>query len=521
MSAPLRPIKPESKPSRSNTSPARQRSGAARGARGAAARVHLESDQLEYSLVLIEAEQHRFLNELFDAFGCATLRAWVDARQCESGFDRVGCDGLVTALVECDGRTVAIAWSDFRVRAASYGRANARRFAAFLRHLRGRPEAIPLIYVVNSAGLSLMEGRTAFSDVFALWPELRRYAEERLVFTCAAGKCLGLAPILFGLGHYRVAVAGSTQLNLTGPEVIKLFFGEGLDFADRAAAERCLENHDLLHETVKSIGDALAHFRDLLAPPSGIGTAVWPKMDARTGSLLAAVFDGIPREVVPGWCPRVRLFVGARRGRPFGLFVNPLGRSNNMITVRTLQKYAAGLDLFRALGLPIVSLLDSPGIDPRFDETDAGLIRRILWVGGKIIDYPHGSLGVVAGRCFGGATTLALPKVFGGTRAIALRGAQFGVMHERIVDRVLRGSPRLLAQWHEVAASQRADFADLIEEGSLDAVIDPAALPGEVDRLLDYAASLLRPDTVSLRGRVRSRTSRRLVRGAQRRGEAP
>ena len=95
----------------------------------------------------------------------------------------------------------------------------------------------------------------------------------------------------------------------------------------------------------------------------------------------------------------------------------------------------------------------------------------------------------MAGRCFGGATTLLFPKVFGGWRAVALRGAQLGVMHERIVSQVLAGSPRLLAQWRDVAATQRSDCADLLAEGSLDALIDAAGLPDEIDRFLAHAAT--------------------------------
>jgi len=439
----------------------------------------------QYHLLTVETGEHRFLRQVCDGLGIRTLQVWVEASVSPADFDRIRCDGLVTALGECDGRTIAIAWSDFRVNAASFGRANSRRFAAFLRHLCQLPDPTPLLYVVHSAGVSLMEGRTAFSDAFGLWPELLRFAEDRLVLTCATGKCLGLAPLLYGLGHYRVAVAGRTEVNLTGPEVIRLFFGEGIDFAQHAAAERCVERHDLVHEIVPSLDAALELFRSLLAtggPFSDSGTCA--SLGQRTAAVLMSFLDGPPRELVPGWCPRVRLFLGARHGRPLGLFVNPLERSNNMITVRTLEKYAAGLDLFRAMGLPIVSLLDSPGLDPRFEQSDANNIRKILWVGDKIIRYPHGAMGVVTGRCFGGATTLAFPKVFGGWRAVALRGAQLGLMHERIVDRVLSGSPRLLAQWREVAAGQAPGFADLLEEGSLDAVIEVTDLPAEIDEFL-------------------------------------
>jgi acetyl-CoA carboxylase carboxyltransferase component len=172
-----------------------------------------------------------------------------------------------------------------------------------------------------------------------------------------------------------------------------------------------------------------------------------------------------------------------------GIFINPPERSNNMITVRTLDKYAAGLDLFRAMGLPIVSFLDSPGIDPRFDQADANNLRRILQVGARIIRYPHGTMGVVVGRCYGGATTLAFPKVFGSKRSVVLRGSRIGAMHESIITQVLDGSARLLEQWREVAARQGPGFEDLLEEGSLDAVIEIADIPDEIDRFLAHAAA--------------------------------
>jgi acetyl-CoA carboxylase carboxyltransferase component len=106
---------------------------------------------------------------------------------------------LITALARIGNRPVAVVWSDFRVEGAAFGHANSRRFTAFLHHLALRADRVPLIYVVNSAGVSLMEGRTAFADAFAIWPALRSYAADHPVFTCATGRCLGLAPLLFGL----------------------------------------------------------------------------------------------------------------------------------------------------------------------------------------------------------------------------------------------------------------------------------------------------------------------------------
>lgn len=438
-----------------------------------------------YHWITATSGDHRFLRTACESLGITTLRLWIDSRVSGEALSRTDCGGLVTATGEVDGRPVAIAWSDFRVNAASFGGVNSRRFAAFLQEL-DRPGGgdVPLVYVVNSAGISLMEGRTVFSDAFALWPALLRYAERHPLLTCADGKCLGLAPILFGLGHYRVAIAGRTCVNLAGPEVIRMFFGTSVDFERSATAERLHDGTDLVHELVPSIEAACARFREILAPASATGRTRLEPLGTRTDAVLASFLDARPQELVPGWCDRVRLFLGTRHGEVIGVFLNPPERSNNMLTVRSLEKYAAGLDLFRSLGVPIVSLLDSPGFDPRFDQSAANNFRRMLWVGEKIIHYPHGCMGVVIGRCFGGAASLMFPKVFGGSRTLAIRGSRVGIMDERIVDHLLGGSPRLQQQWNAVAARQTAGLEDLLEEGTVDAVIDLAELGPEMDRFL-------------------------------------
>src|SRR5882672_656448 len=243
-----------------------------------------------YDWLTLDTQAHRFLRPIGDAFGTTTLDLWVERGEggavTAEGFSRSGCNGLITALVPFHGRRVAVVWSDFRVNAASFGHANSRRFAAFLTH--GAPEqgqSVPLIYVVNSAGVSLMEGRALFTDAFSLWPALLAYAERHPVLTCAVGKCLGLAPLLFGLGHYRVAVAGQTQINLTGPEVLRLFFGRTLDFAAATGAERAHERNDLVHEIVPSVGDAITRFEELLAPHRTLATAAAPIEDRKSTRL--------------------------------------------------------------------------------------------------------------------------------------------------------------------------------------------------------------------------------------------
>jgi len=432
--------------------------------------------------VPVRAGEHGFLNPVFRALGVECVQALVDARGGGSGFDRLACGGHLHLLARPGGRPVAVAWSDFRVRSATFDHAVSRRFSAFIHEAGER--GLPMIYVVNSAGISLGAGRRVFSDAFRLWPELLRFTEHQTLLTCAVGRCLGLAPLLYGLGHYRMAVAGRTQINLTGPQVLAMCFGPEHDFDRDAAVERFVRHTDLVHEIVPTVDEAIARFLTLL---SGDRPAAATPCNGHADATLAFLegwLDARPLELVPGWSGGVRLFLGEFRGRRVGIFINPVPRHAHLIDNRCLDKYGAGLDLFARLGVPILSFLDAPGIDPRFAESDDNNIRRMLAVGERIIRYPHGSLGVIWGRCFGGATTLVFPKVFGGARVIALRGARIGSMQEQFVQRLLENDPRLLTQWRASLERQRPDLEDLIEEGSLDAVVDLHELPVEIEAFL-------------------------------------
>lgn len=438
-----------------------------------------------YRWVTIGAEGHHFLQPVFRSLAVRSLGVFIESADPAATCDRASHGGLVTALAEYHGRTVAVVWSDFRFDGGCYTHANSRRFAAFLRELKHRSDGgPPLFFMVSSAGVSLMQGRTLFSDAFQLWPELLDYSRDHLLVTCALGKCLGLAALLFGLGHYRLAVTGKTHLNLTGPEVLKLFFGETVDFEQQAAAAVIHQRTDLIHELVPDVEEAFERWLALLEPASARGPLARGGDDA-TAELLELFLDGPPQELLPGRSESLRVFLGARRGRPLGLFVNPPRRTENLIDVRTLESYEAGLELFRALRLPIVSFLDSPGLDPRFEQSDANNIRKLLTVGERIIHYPYPAMGVVTGRCFGGASSLTVPKIFGGRRALAMRGSCIGVMQGSIVDQLLRQSPRLHELWQQSAATQGPGLEDLLASGMLDAVIDPHQLAGEIDRFLD------------------------------------
>ena len=122
------------------------------------------SPNAAYHFVTIPVAGASFLQQLCSRFGFTTFRLWIDASGSPEDSLRTQCGGLVTGIGYRQGRPIAVVWSDFRVNAASFGHANSLRLVAFLAETDRGDDEMPLVYFVNSAGISLMEGRTVFSD---------------------------------------------------------------------------------------------------------------------------------------------------------------------------------------------------------------------------------------------------------------------------------------------------------------------------------------------------------------------
>lgn len=438
----------------------------------------------------IRLSDHRFLAPLQDLYGDIEVENFTqdDSGKNAQEFSRMGCDGVITLRGLIGGRWVGIIYNDFRVNGGSFGKACALRATEFVRVMDA--QGCALVFALNSLGLRIMEGRTAAQNAFSLVPALKKFSKNNLLITVTIGRCLGLGAILFALGKYRIGIRGGGLLNLAGPEVMRLFFGAKVVFEELASVERNFEQTTLVHELLADKTVAFKRIRQLvLAPQTEAGldfpesvvvSAAIQKSDPRLVSILSQVGE-VPLEVFGQRSAVVRAFIVKRKNRRLGVLINPPGNVNNMVTCATLQKYSDALDFFKSLRLPVLSFLDAPGIDPRVEQMDGNILQKIVDVTSRMIDYPHGLMGVMVGRGFGGSNVLGFPKCFGSNRVIALTGAQIGIMHESIVDQLLSGSPRLQEQWDKALSEQTPDLKDLLAEGIIDALIDQSELDGQVE----------------------------------------
>jgi acetyl-CoA carboxylase carboxyltransferase component len=158
----------------------------------------------------------------------------------------------------------------------------------------------------------------------------------------------------------------------------------------------------------------------------------------------------------------VRTYLVNYGGIKYGLFVNPPKRPN-LFKTDTIIKYRDALHLFKKLQLPVFSFVDTPGADPRAKENNLGMIKELNKLTVDIMEYPYFKLGIVFGRCYGGASVISFPSFFGGEKAWALENSNIGIMGDQIISKLLSSSKRLHAEWEANAMEERDDLSDYIE----------------------------------------------------------
>ena len=443
----------------------------------------------------------RSLTQLFD-----TSKIEIFSSISSSEFVRKKSHGIITMRGAVSNLELGLIYHDFRVSGGSFCRENSKRIVAFLNELNKKKT--PLLILLNTMGVNLMEGRTVFSPAFSILPALMDYSESNLLITCALGRCLGLGLLIYKLGHYRMGIQRKSFLNLTGPQVMKLFFGEKFHFEQVASSKHHLETTGLVQHIFPSQEEAFQQVRILLnlIKPNQSEANNTTKIKTLSDSKLPGYLEFKKKllkdgdssyllgelnflldtiadshlEIFPQLDHVVQTIICCQESFLFAIIANPIGQANNCITVQSLEKYLSALKFFKILNIPLISILDTPGIDPRPEQMDKNIVEKIIQVSKEIIDYPGLKMGIIAGRCFGGASVLSLPKIFGAKRVIALKNSQVGIMSENIIHNLLQKSPLLLAQWSNTRSQQTPNLTDLQQVGDIDEVIDLQELPRHI-----------------------------------------
>ncbi|MBE1877145.1 acyl-CoA carboxylase subunit beta [Myceligenerans pegani] len=481
--------------------------------------------------VTAQAKQHKRdkktarerIAELLDEGSFVELDALATHRSRNFGLDkkRIPGDGVVTGYGTIDGRQVCIYAQDFTVFGGSLGEVHGEKITK-VQDLALRT-GVPIIGISDGGGARIQEGvaaLTQFAEMFR-----RNVAASGVIpqISLILGPSAGGAVYSPALTDFIVMADGTSNMFITGPDVIRSVTGEDVDFETLGGARTHNATSGVAHYMAHDEDDALDYVRHLLSylPQNNLSDApafpaedtplevtaddealdrLVPDSDNQPYDMRDAVEAVLDPEsfleVQPMFAANVLTGFGHVEGQAVGIVANqPLSMAGTL-DIDAAEKAARFVRTCDAFNIPVLTFVDVPGFLPGVGQEHQGIIRR----GAKLI-YAYAEatvplVTVITRKAYGGAYIVMGSKQLGADINLAWPTAQIAVMGASGAVNILqRGALKKVADDGGDVEAERARLTaeyeeaivnpwDAAERGYVDAVIRPSETRVQVVRAL-------------------------------------
>ena len=462
------------------------------------------------------------IDQLLDPGSFTEIDALVRHRSTNFGLDarRIPGDGVVVGHGTVDGRPVAVYSQDFTVFGGSLGEVHGQKITKVM-DLALRT-GVPLIGISDGGGARIQEGvagLTQFAEIFR-----RNVAASGVIpqISLILGPSAGGAVYSPALTDFIVMADGTSNMFITGPDVIRAVTGEDVGFEELGGATTHNTRSGVAHYLASDEDDAIDYVRSLLGylpqnnlsdPPLyahetdlaptdedlALDTLV-PDSDNQPYDMRTVVEtvldDGVLLEVQPLYAGNVVVGFGHVEGHPVGVVANQPQQMAGTLDINAAEKAARFVRTCDAFNIPVLTFVDVPGFLPGTDQEWNGIIRR----GAKLI-YAYAEatvplVTVITRKAYGGAYIVMGSKQLGADVNLAWPTAQVAVMGAGGAVNILhRGTLKAVADAGGDAETERARLTveyeealinpyDAAERGYVDAVVAPSQTRVQIVRAL-------------------------------------
>ncbi len=417
-------------------------------------------------------------------------------------------DGVVTGYGTVDGRQVAVYSQDFTVFGGSLGEVHGQKITK-VQDFALRT-GVPLIGISDGGGARIQEGvaaLTQFAEIFR-----RNVASSGVIpqISIILGPSAGGAVYSPALTDFIVMADGTSQMFITGPDVIKAVTGEEVTFEELGGGQTHNVKSGVAHYLAADEDDAIDFVRHLLdyLPQNNLSDpplweapaelevtdedlaldALVPDSDNQPydmKTVIETVLDeGAFLEIQPLFAPNVVVGFGHVEGHAVGVVANQPQSMAGTLDINAAEKAARFVRTCDAFNIPVLTFVDVPGFLPGTDQEYQGIIRR----GAKLI-YAYAEatvplITVITRKAYGGAYIVMASKQLGADINLAWPTAQIAVMGASGAVNILQR--RALAEVDRAGGNVDAERARLIAEYE-DQIVNPydAADRGYVDAVIE------------------------------------
>lgn len=408
-------------------------------------------------------------------------------------------DALVGGTCRIDGRSVVLIAEDFTVKGGSIGHPNAAKRARLVR--LALEQKLPLVLMLDGAGEradNQMERYPNTPNDLQLVADLKGRVP---VVTLVLGTSAGHGALTGMFADLIVMLAGSAMFT-AGPALVQAALGLEVSPEELGGAVMHTSESGVAHNLGQTEAECFAmarYFLSLLPQRAGELPPVRPDSPAAAPRPLERILDIIPpqahqvydmREVLQELCDSQSLFelqpgygrslvtaLARIGGFPCLLVANQPAVQAGAITRDAAEKATHFIELANAFGLPLITLLDNPGVMPGPEAEKSGVLKAA------------GRMFAAQRRYRGRKIVATLRKAFGfGSSVMGMNPWDHQVISIALPSVTLGGIPAIGGAEAARVGSEEAAQLREIQSGAwvpadamaFDRVVDPRELRNEI-----------------------------------------
>ena len=434
-------------------------------------------------------------------------------------------DGVITGFGTIDGRQVCVFSQDFTVFGGSLGEVYGEKITKVMD--LAIKTGCPIIGINEGAGARIQEGVVSLGLYGEIFKRNVHASGVIPQISLIMGSCAGGHVYSPAVTDFTIMVDGTSNMFITGPDVIKTVTGEDVTMEELGGARAHNTKSGNAHYMGSDEDDALEYTKTLLGflpqnnlddPPSyddpadmeitdedrTLDTVIpdSPNQPYDMKSVIEGIVDdGEFLEVMPLFAPNIVIGYGRVEGKSVGVVGNQPMQFAGTLDIDASEKAARFVRTCDAFNIPVLTFVDVPGFLPGTDQEWNGIIRR----GAKLI-YAYAEatvplVTIITRKAYGGAYDVMGSKHLGADINLAWPTAQIAVMGAQGATNILHRKELAEVEKEGGDVEQRraeliADYEDTLanpymaaERGYIDAVITPHETRIEVVRALRLLAS--------------------------------
>lgn len=408
---------------------------------------------------------------------------------------QIPAEGVITGYGTVNGRLVYAFAQDFTCEGGSLGEMHAAKICKVL-DLSLKMGA-PIVGINDSGGARIQEAVDALAGYGKIFYKNTLASGVVPQISVIMGPCAGGAVYSPALTDFIYMVKNTSQMFITGPQVIKSVTAEEVTAEDLGGAMTHNSVSGVAHFAAENDQDCLEQIRYLLSfLPSNnleetprVETGDSPdRMDEELNTMLPDnpnmpydMYELLAKLVDNGECYEVHKYYARNiitcfarlDGRAVGIIANQPNVMAGCLDINASDKSSRFIRFCDAFNIPILTVVDVPGFLPGVDQEYGGIIRH----GAKMLyAYSEASVPkvtVITRKAYGGSYLAMCSQDLGADQVFAWPTSEIAVMGPAgAANIIFRKDPDVVAKTEKYVEEFATPYK-AAERGFVDSVIEP------------------------------------------------